>query len=168
MQQQHLTDRSLLVIVEFGGVFCCGWNINFSLLLSYVLLYIFFSKLYRESERIVLIDFGVTCGLAFFWFVASCAWASGLSGLKYGLSFENVKLRVPICSKEGSACTELQNATFATANISVLFGFMCVVLWLGSVWFVYKETRFHAPRQSQQQHEQYQNNPGVAPPFNEP
>jgi hypothetical protein len=39
--------------------------------------------------------------------------------------------------------------TYANIIVSVLFGFLNLVLWLGGVWFVYKETKFFKNRTAQ-------------------
>ena len=44
--------------------------------------------------------------------------------------------------------------TYANVIVSVIFGFLNFVLWLGSAWFVYKETKFFKSRSAQQQQSQ--------------
>lgn len=40
--------------------------------------------------------------------------------------------------------------TYSNVIVSVIFGFLNFVLWLGSVWFVFKETKFFKNRTAQQ------------------
>ena len=44
--------------------------------------------------------------------------------------------------------------SYASVTVSVIFGFLNFLLWLGSVWFVCKETRLYKSRTQQQQQQQ--------------
>ena len=40
---------------------------------------------------------------------------------------------------------------YANIIVSVMFGFLNFVLWIGSAWFIYKETKFFKSRRAQEQ-----------------
>jgi hypothetical protein len=48
--------------------------------------------------------------------------------------------------------------TYANVTVSIIFGFLNFLLWLGCIWFVYKETKFFKSRTAQQQQQPQQNN----------
>lgn len=55
---------------------------------------------------------------------------------------------------------------YGSVIVSVIFGFLNIILWIGSVWFIYKETKFFKSRAEQQQQEQQpQPQPQEQPPF---
>ncbi len=44
--------------------------------------------------------------------------------------------------------------TYANVTVSVIFGFLNFLLFVGCIWFVYKETKFFKSRTAQQQPQQ--------------
>ncbi|XP_027696989.1 synaptophysin [Vombatus ursinus] len=108
--------------------------------------YIFLQDKYRENNKGPMIDFLVTAAFAFLWLVSSSAWAKGLSDVKMATDPENIiKGMSSICSQPGVSCKELRDPVTSGLNTSVVFGFLNLVLWLGNVWFVFKETGWSAP-----------------------
>ncbi|KAG5282357.1 hypothetical protein AALO_G00055110 [Alosa alosa] len=107
--------------------------------------YIFVFEKYRENNKGPLIDFGVTCVFTFMWLVSSAAWAKGLSDVKTATDPEKVLEMVPACELEGSTCREVHDPKMSGLNTSVAFGFLNLILWLGNIWFVFKETGIVAP-----------------------
>ena len=55
--------------------------------------------------------------------------------------------------------------SYADIIVSVIFGFLNFLLWLGSIWFVYKETKFFKSRTAQQQPPPKDNFSNVSPPI---
>ncbi|XP_031800174.1 synaptophysin isoform X1 [Sarcophilus harrisii] len=108
--------------------------------------YIFLQDKYRENNKGPMIDFLVTAAFAFLWLVSSSAWAKGLSDVKMATDPENIiKGMSGICSQPSVSCKELRDPVTSGLNTSVVFGFLNLVLWLGNVWFVFKETGWSAP-----------------------
>ncbi|XP_071656621.1 synaptophysin-like protein 1 [Patagioenas fasciata] len=52
---------------------------------------------------------------------------------------------LPGCDRGGVTCVPNGNPPMGSLNVSVIFGFLNLLLWVGSSWFVYKETEFHRP-----------------------
>lgn len=124
-----------------------------------LIVYVFFSELYaNEDKKAPMIDFCFTVLLAVFWLSASAAWANGLTGIK-AISDGNW-----IFHEEDHPCDKTDAGTFhfakikqcdilndvttsyATANISILLGFLNFFLWSSNLWFLYKETSWFAAR----------------------
>jgi hypothetical protein len=67
------------------------------------------------------------------------------------------------CPNGMNACTAVYYPTYANIIVSCILGFGNIVLWVGDVWFVLKETSWYKTRQSlrqqQQQQQQMPNNP---------
>jgi len=111
-----------------------------------IAVYLLAEKLYTENPRIPMIDFFVTLVFALFWLAGSSAWANGLTNLKTGAdleswvpSYETIE-GVYICHKDYATCSNFVTGTFGGIVISILFGFINVILWTANIWFLYKET----------------------------
>ncbi|XP_073886176.1 synaptophysin isoform X3 [Macaca fascicularis] len=90
-------------------------------------------------------DFLATAVFAFMWLVSSSAWAKGLSDVKMATDPENIIKEMPVCRQTGNTCKELRDPVTSGLNTSVVFGFLNLVLWVGNLWFVFKETGWAAP-----------------------
>ncbi|XP_043565044.1 synaptophysin-like protein 1 [Chiloscyllium plagiosum] len=114
-----------------------------------LVLYIGYLHIYRDGNRGPMIDFVVTVVFAFLWLVSSSAWGKGLTDLKYSTNPGNIIKSVQFCN-ELNKCTPGGVSGMGSLNVSVVFGFLNVLLWCGNAWFVYKETSWHTPPQPQQ------------------
>ncbi|XP_041347552.1 synaptophysin-like isoform X2 [Gigantopelta aegis] len=108
-----------------------------------LILYIFFDDLYRKNTKIVAADFIVSVVITALWLISSSAWAQGVSDVKLytdpqesGL-FENKIF--PECVQP-DACKVTFLGNFAGLNVSIIFGFLNFGVWVGNLWFLYKET----------------------------
>ncbi|XP_067907036.1 synaptophysin-like protein 1 [Heterodontus francisci] len=109
-----------------------------------LVLYVGYLHIYRDGNRGPIIDFIVTVIFAFLWLVCSSAWGKGLTDLKYSTNPAVIIKHVPFC--QGLAeCSSLGVSGMGSLNVSVVFGFLNLILWCGNAWFVYKETSWHAP-----------------------
>ncbi len=64
-----------------------------------------------------------------------------------------------------SICLLFLAGTYANVTVSVIFGFLNFLLWLGCIWFVYKETKFFKSRTAQQQQPPQNNFSNITPPY---
>ncbi|XP_028923911.1 synaptophysin [Ornithorhynchus anatinus] len=113
--------------------------------LGALVVYFFFQNKYRENNKGPMIDFTVTAVFAFLWLVSSSAWAKGLSDVKMVTDPENIIKEMPVCQQRGNECKEKLDPVTSGLNTSVVFGFLNLVLWVGNLWFVFKETGWVAP-----------------------
>uniref|UniRef100_A0A8C3WAY5 Synaptophysin n=1 Tax=Catagonus wagneri TaxID=51154 RepID=A0A8C3WAY5_9CETA len=107
--------------------------------------YIFLQNKYRENNKGPMLDFLATAVFAFMWLVSSSAWAKGLSDVKMATDPENIIKELDVCHQSGNTCKELRDPVTSGLNTSVVFGFLNLVLWVGNLWFVFKETGWAAP-----------------------
>ncbi|XP_034393362.1 synaptophysin b [Cyclopterus lumpus] len=102
--------------------------------------YCFILEKYRENCKGAQIDFIVSAVFAFMWLVSSCAWAKGLSDVKTATDPERVITLISACDKPENSCREVHDPKVSGLNTSVAFGFINLILWIGNLWFVFKET----------------------------
>ncbi|CAL1536583.1 unnamed protein product [Lymnaea stagnalis] len=109
--------------------------------LGALVLYIFFDDQYRRNTRIVIVDFVISVVLTLLWIIGSSAWASGVSDVKTYTDPQEGGLFEAIEScKTSNACNTISLGNFASLNVSIIFGFLNFVVWVGNLWFLYKET----------------------------
>ncbi|XP_078273061.1 synaptophysin-like protein 1 [Rhinoraja longicauda] len=126
-----------------------------------LVMYVGYLHVYRDGKRGPIIDFIVTVIFAFLWLVSSSAWAKGLTDLKRATNPDIIKDKIPFCINQAE-CSSAGVTGMGSLNVSVVFGFLNLILWCGNAWFVYKETSWHA------EPEQHQDPENVAPPAQNP
>nr|KAF6338565.1 synaptophysin like 1 [Pipistrellus kuhlii] len=124
-----------------------------------LLLYVGYTNLYRDSRKLPMIDFIVTLVVTFLWLVSTSAWAKALTDIKIATGHSIVKELAP-CHSEGLMCHFGSVTGMGSLNVSVIFGFLNMILWGGNAWFVYKETNLHSPSNTSASHTQG----GIPPP----
>ena len=118
--------------------------------LASLVLYLFFDEKYRQFDLIPLADFVIAALFVFLWLISSSVWAQGVADLKYysnpyDLIMENPVLK-PFCDPEGVVCTVDSRAPYASLNVSLILGFLNMVVWFGNLWFLWKETTWFKSR----------------------
>ncbi|OCT85973.1 synaptoporin isoform X1 [Xenopus laevis] len=121
--------------------------------LAATVVYIFYQNKYRENNRGPLIDFIVTVVFSFLWLVSSSGWAKGLSDVKVATDPDEVLLLISACKQQTTKCTSVRGPVMSSLNTSVVFGFLNFILWAGNIWFVFKETGWHASGVQRYPHE---------------
>ncbi|XP_037704647.1 synaptophysin-like protein 1 [Choloepus didactylus] len=110
-----------------------------------LLLYVGYMNLYRDSQKLSMTDFIVTLVATFLWLVSASAWAKALTDVKVATGPNIVGELLP-CSKHPELmCYYVSVTSMGSLNVSVIFGFLYMILWGGNAWFVYKETSLHSP-----------------------
>ncbi|KAK2189849.1 hypothetical protein NP493_95g02006 [Ridgeia piscesae] len=131
---------------------CCDYNssaefyvfvgvIVFLYCIAAIILYVCFDdKYYRRIPGVRTADFVISCVFVVLWLIASSAWADGLRRMKiYSDPSELFDSRVPDCKELKCDTTQ---GNFATLNVSIMFGFLNLIVWGGNLWFLYKETHW--------------------------
>ncbi|KAM9759575.1 synaptophysin-like protein 2a [Menidia menidia] len=116
--------------------FVCVGVFGFLYCTASLVLYLGYQNLYRQTARGPIVDLVVTAAFAFLWLVSSCAWAKGLTDVKWATNPEHL---VTLCKN----CVPGEFPSMGRLNASVIFGFLNLILWGGNCWFIYKETSFH-------------------------
>ena len=106
-------------------------------------LYLTKSIQYATNPLLPVVDLAITGLLSLFWIAGSCAWALGVSDLKYYTHPRYLKEHIYICNDSAADCSIIDPGNWAPLNISLLCGFTNAFLWVMSCWFVFKETTFH-------------------------
>ncbi|XP_029358688.1 synaptoporin-like [Echeneis naucrates] len=113
----------------------------YSLLATIV--YVFYQNKYLKNNRGPLVDFIVTIIFSFMWLASSCCWAKSLSDIKTATNPTQVLLLISACKAQENKCTAVQEPLWSRLNTSAVFGFVNVTLWIGNIWFVFKETGWY-------------------------
>ncbi|CAH1784071.1 unnamed protein product [Owenia fusiformis] len=115
--------------------------------LGALVLYVVFDHIYRKYDLIPIADFIVSALFAVLWLISSSAWAQGVTDLKYYTSPKGLFFEIPQCppnafhkSYKFTSCKGGNEANFATLNVSLIFGFLNCGVWVGNLWFLWKET----------------------------
>lgn len=113
-----------------------------------LVVYMFFSSTYESLPVMSVADLIVTAILCLFWFIASSSFSSGVSLLKSTANYAALEQGVcPSAFKTaGAVCTESDYPSWKSLNVALVSGFTSFFLWGSGLWFVYKETHFHTPR----------------------
>ncbi|CAF0798219.1 unnamed protein product [Adineta ricciae] len=137
------------------------------LALTFTFTYVFLNSLYRNNDLFPTLDFFITFIWTIFWLAGSSAWAQGVTNIRSLTDFDNIRQRSGICPSS-TICPDGSVANYANLIVSVLFGFLNFVLWLGSLWFVFKETRFFKSHTMQQPQVQAPVYPDIGSPSMQP
>ncbi|XP_072285281.1 synaptophysin-like [Pyxicephalus adspersus] len=113
--------------------------------LGVLITYIFLQNKYRINNKGPMIDCIVTAVFTFMWLVGSSAWAKGLSDIKIATDPKLIIEQIPACENPDNKCQEEQDPVMSGLNTSVAFGFLNCIIWLGNIWFVFKETGWTVP-----------------------
>ncbi|XP_055139568.1 synaptophysin-like protein 1 isoform X2 [Symphalangus syndactylus] len=124
-----------------------------------LLLYVGYTSLYLDSRKLPMIDFVVTLVATFLWLVSTSAWAKALTDIKIATG-HNIVNELSPCKKKAVMCYFGSVTSMGSLNVSVVFGFLNMILWGGNAWFVYKETSLHSPSNTSVPHSQG----GIPPP----
>ncbi|XP_006882684.1 PREDICTED: synaptophysin-like protein 1 [Elephantulus edwardii] len=118
-----------------------------------LLLYVGYTNLYRDSRKLPMIDFVITLVATFLWLVSTSAWAKALTDIKVATG-HNIIQELEPCKHPGVNCSFGSVSSMGSLNVSVIFGFLNMILWGGNAWFVYKETSLHSPSNTSTSHGQ--------------
>lgn len=144
-------------IVSSSQFFVFTGVVTFLYSLAFLIIYVFFKHKYDNIIYIPLIDFASTCLLALFWFCGSIAWAKAISDIQSYTNPDSLSTTVCPISK---GCKSSLYPSYGSIVISCILGFANLVLWVGNIWFVLKETSWYKTRkQLQQQQQNFTNNP---------
>lgn len=110
---------------------------------SSLVIYLLFSSTYDSIPVMPVADLIITAILCLFWFVASSSFSSSVTLLKSTVTY-NAMFQA-LCQGPYT-CVEAAAPSWKSLNVGLVSGFTSFFLWGCNIWFVYKETHFHTPR----------------------
>ncbi|XP_045166298.1 synaptophysin-like [Mercenaria mercenaria] len=113
--------------------------------LAALVLYIFCDEFYRKHNACTIGDFIISGVIVALWLIGSSAWAQGVTDLKYYTDLEECGYfgLITDCKVKENSCQQTGSPNFASLNVSIIFGFLNMLVWAGNMWFLYKETPWH-------------------------
>lgn len=85
--------------------------------------YLFYSKHYETNPLLPVMDLVATAILTLFWLAGSCAWAAGVSDIKYYTNPSYLATLINICKDPDSVCDTQNPGKWASLNISLVCQF---------------------------------------------
>lgn len=111
-------------------------------------IYLFFSSTYDSVPVWPVADLIITGIMCLFWLLASSSFWSGVAQIKSTAVYEAVEQA--ICPNQftanGGHCALEVAPTWKSLTVALVSGYTSMILWGSGMWFVYKETHFHTPR----------------------
>ncbi|NXX88159.1 SYPL1 protein, partial [Centropus bengalensis] len=107
-----------------------------------LVVYIGYKHVYQQNNKFPLTDFAITVITAFLWLVSTAAWAKALADIKMSTG-AGIITGIEFCKAPETTCHFASVTSMRTLNVSVAFGLLNVVLWIGNAWFVYKDINLH-------------------------
>lgn len=112
-----------------------------------LVVYLCFSSTYDSLPIVPMADLLTTAILCLFWFIASSSFSSGVSLLKSTATYDNLAQTLCPATFKGQCVPVDENEpSWKSLNVALISGFTSFFLWGSGLWFVYKETHFHTPR----------------------
>lgn len=109
-----------------------------------VALYTYFKEHY-EMEWVPVVDLGIHFAFTIMWFAGSIAWAVAITSIKNEVKLNSLMAANPSICPDDVNCT-LDGIKWQLLDFSVVFGFVNFLLYLGNLWFIFKETTFFAKK----------------------
>ncbi|XP_042295735.1 synaptophysin-like protein 1 [Sceloporus undulatus] len=138
-------DKAYFLVGDFSS--SAQFFVTFAVLvflycMAALVLYLGYLHLYRGAGKLPMIDFVITVVISFLWLVSTSAWAKALTDIKTSTGADLV-LDIAPCKNQPGLCHFSDIRSFGSLNVSVVIGFLNLILWAGNAWFVYKETSLH-------------------------
>ena len=105
--------------------------------------YCFFTAKYETDPLPPMVDLCLTLLFTILWICITCTWALNVSDLKHYTHPHYFKDSLTVCQDQTANCQPSNPGRWTSLTVSIICGFTCVVLWLGSTWFIFKETTLH-------------------------
>ncbi|XP_065276088.1 synaptophysin-like protein 1 [Emys orbicularis] len=109
-----------------------------------LVLYVGYLHLYRGAGKLPMIDFVITMVVTLLWLISTSAWAKALTDIKVSTG-PTMMSDIGFCLLAQNSCLFGAVSSMGSLNVSVVIGFLNLILWAGNAWFVYKETNLHNP-----------------------
>lgn len=111
--------------------------------LGSVTYYSIYTARYETDPLAPMFDLCLTLFLTILWIIITCTWALNISDLKHYTAPHYFKDYLAICHDTEANCQAQSPGKWSSLTVSIVSGFTCVVLWLGSTWYIFKETTLH-------------------------
>lgn len=111
--------------------------------------YCLMTSRYENDPLAPMFDLCLTLLLTICWIAITCTWALNVSDLKHYTHPHYFKDSLTVCQDTDANCQPSNPGKWSSLTVSIVCGFTCVVLWLGSTWFIFKETTLHKQKQQQ-------------------
>ena len=131
--------------------------ISFLYVIAAIVSYAWYKKFESTSEYFATyftkVDFVITAALTFLWFLSVTLWSAGFSALRRDLDppyeFGQLISEILIDSGATKLCsaphfTCMTTDSWSKVYGSVVFGYLCILLFGVNCWYCFKDTEWHA------------------------
>lgn len=105
--------------------------------------YCMFTVKYETDPLVPMVDLCITLLLTILWVILTITWGLNVSDLKHYVHPMYISNHVSICQNANVSCHVKELGKWSSLSVSIGCGFMCIMLWLGSTWYTFKETTLH-------------------------
>lgn len=109
--------------------------------------YCLLTSRYENDPLAPMVDLCLTLLITICWIVITLTWALNVSDLKHYTHPHYFKDSLSVCQDTEANCQPSNPGKWSSLTVSIVCGFACIVLWLGSTWFIFKETTLHKQKQ---------------------
>lgn len=122
-------------------VLICATSLLYAL--GSLVYYCLLTAKYETDPLAPMVDLCVTLLFTILWIIITCAWALNVSDLKHYTHPHYFKDALAVCRDTDANCQPSNPGKWSSLTVSIVCGFTCVLLWLGSTWYIFKETALH-------------------------
>lgn len=129
--------------------FVCMYSVLYAI--GAAIYYCFFTEKYETNPLAPMVDLCLTLLFTIFWIFITCLWALNVCDLKHYTHPHYFKDFLSVCQDSEANCQPANPGKWTSLTVSIVCGFTSVVLWMGSTWFIFKETTLHKKQAYQAQ-----------------
>lgn len=111
--------------------------------LSSAIYYCFFTAKYETDPLVPMVDLCITLLFTVAWIAITLTWWLNVTDLKLYTHPNYFRNWLSACLNDDIKCETSSPGKWSSLTVSIVCGLACVLMWLGSTWYIFKETTLH-------------------------